>query len=480
MGLTVSPPDHRSRSTTECTPPQLDFAPLASRSVVGRFDGGTITSDAGALLLREVDRRVRLFKRLTACFTDLRDPSQREHTCEQLLRQRVYAIALGYEDLNDHERLRTDPLLAVLAGKEDPTGATRKRARDRDHALAGKSTLNRLELRPVAPTPKEHRYKKILMDPESVDQLLVDLFLEAHDTPPAEIILDLDATDDPVHGQQEGRFFHGYYKEYCYLPLYIFAGEHLLCARLREANQDASAGAVEEVERIIGQIRLRWPAVHITLRADSGFCREALMNWCEQHQVDYVFGLAKNVRLLKLIEAEQAQAASDYAATQQSVRVFAEFPYQTQDSWTRERRVVAKAEHLAKGANPRFVVTSLPPEAWAARRLYETLYCARGEMENRIKEQQLDLFADRTSTRKLWSNQIRLYFSSLAYVLLAALRRLGLPGTAMEKAQCGTIRLRLLKIGAQIQVSARKVWVRFSSSYADQALFARIWAQLRC
>jgi hypothetical protein len=390
--------------------------------VVGRFDGGAITSDAGGLLLREVEKRTGIIARFAACFRDYRKAEQVEHTVKELVAQRVYALALGYEDLNDHEQLRADPLLAILAEKPDPSGESRVRERDRGKALAGKSTLNRLELTKATVDEKE-RYKKMVMNQGEVDRLLVEIFLEAHEQPPAEIILDLDATDDPVHGHQEGRFFHGYYGHYCYLPLYIFCGDHLLGGRLRPSNLDASAGCVEELVRIVSQIRQAWPQVKITLRGDSGFCREELMRWCEQEGVDYVLGLAKNPRLKAEIRSAQEQAAAEYAQTGRAARVFQEFRYQTRESWSRARRVVAKAEHLEKGANPRLVVTSLPEAAWEARALYEDLYGARGEMENRLKEQ-LMLFADRTSTAFLRSNQNRLYFSSVAYLLLEALRRL--------------------------------------------------------
>jgi hypothetical protein len=343
--------------------------------------------------------------------------------------------------------------------------------------LAGKSTLNRLELTREA-VSEEERYKKIALEESAVDRILVEVFLQAHREPPQEIILDLDATDDAVHGNQEGRFFHGYYGHYCYLPLYIFCGEHLLGARLRPSNIDASAGCREEVERIVGQIRQTWPEVKIALRGDSGFCREELMRWCEAHRVDYVLGLAKNERLKAEIAPELAQAAAEYAATAQAARVFKEFAYQTRESWSRARRVVAKAEHLEKGSNPRFVVTSLSPQAWEARALYEELYCARGEMENRIKEQ-LSLFADRTSTAFLRSNQVRLYFSSVAYLLMEALRRLGLAGTELAQAQGDTLRLKLLKIGAQIRVTVRRVWISLAEGYAYAAVFAQVYTQLR-
>jgi hypothetical protein len=455
----------------------LEFHPLAKREVRGQFDGGTITSDGGGLLLREVEKRTGIIAQFAACFRDHRDAERIEHTVKELVAQRVYGLALGYEDLNDHDQLRDDPLLAILAEKPDPTGESRVRERDQGKALAGKSTLNRLELT-KAKVQDDERYKKIVIDTEAMDRMLVEVFLQAHAAPPSEIVLDLDATDDPVHGNQEGRFFHGYYGHYCYLPLYIFCGDFLLGARLRPSNIDAWAGSREELERIVAQIRPAWPEVKITLRGDSGFCREELMAWCEAHGVDYVLGLAKNERLKAEIVAELEQAATEYTATGRAARVFKEFTYQTRESWSRARRVVAKAEHLEKGSNPRFVVTSFTAQAWVARRLYEELYCARGEMENRIKEQ-LSLFADRTSTAFLRSNQTRLYFSSVAYLLMEALRRLGLKQTALAKAQCGTIRLKLLKIGALIRITVRKVWVSLAGGYPYPELFAQVYTQLR-
>ena len=462
---------------TQCNQESFEFHPLGRREVRGRFDGGAITSDAGGLLLREVEKRTGIVAQFAACCTDHRDPERIEHTVKELVAQRVYALALGYADLNDHDQLRQDPLLAVLAEKPDPTGASRARQRDQGKALAGKSALNRLELTGEAVSAEE-RYKKIALDEAAVDRLLVEVFLQAHREPPQEIVLDLDATDDPVHGNQGGRFSHGYYGHYCYLPLYIFCGEHLLGARLRVSNIDASAGSREELARSVAQIRQTWPGVKITIRGDSGFCREDLRAWCEGHQVDYVLGLAKNERLKAEIVAELEQAATEYTATGRAARVFKEFTYQTRESWSRGRRVIAKAEHLGKGSNPRFVVTSLAREVWEARRLYEELYCARGEMENRIKEQ-LSLFADRTSTAWLRSNQVRLYFSSVAYLLMEALRRLGLEGTELARAPCGTIRLKLLKIGALIRVTVRKIWVSLAGGYAYVEVWARIWSRLQ-
>ena len=463
--------------STQCNETFLEFHPLDKREVRGGFDGGAITSDAGGLLLREVEKRTGIIAQFAGCFRDHRQAERIEHRVEELVAQRVYGLALGYEDLNDHDELRRDPLLGVLAEKADPTGESRVRERDQGKALAGKSTLNRLELT-GAEVKEGERYKKIGLDFAAVDRLLGEIFLQAHDAPPQQIILDLDSTDDPLHGNQEGRFFHGYYGHYCYLLLYIFCGEHLLCARLRPANIDGAAGSMEELARLVKQIRQAWPEVGIIVRGDSGFCREELMAWCEAHQVDYVLGLAKNDRLRAEIAAELAQAAGQYQQTGQAARIFKEFTYQTRESWSQARRVVAKAEHLEKGANPRFVVTSLPSAEWAAQALYEELYCARGEMENRIKEQ-LMLFADRTSTAYLRSNQIRLYFSSLAYLLMQALRRLGLQGTEMAKAQCTTLRLKLLKIGALVRITVRKVWVSMAGGYPYAERFRQVYARLQ-
>ena len=451
---------------TECTQKDFGFHPLKHREIRAQFDGGAITTEGGGLLLREVEKRIGMVRQFAACFRDYRKVDLIEHTVEELVAQRVYGLALGYEDLNDHEELRKDPLLAVLVEKCDPLG----------EVLAGKSTLNRLELTP-ATASAQARYKKIVADHAAVDRLFVEVFLAAHRQAPPQIILDLDATDDPLHGNQEGRFFHGYYGHYCYLPLYIFCGEFLLGARLRPSNIDAAAGSLEELQRIVKQIRAVWPEVRILVRGDSGFCRQELMAWCEAESVDYVLGLAKNERLKAEIKKELRKAKRQYHETGRAARIFKEFYYQTRKSWSRRRRVVAKAEHLEKGENPRFVVTSLRAEEWPAPALYEELYCARGEMENRIKEQ-LMLFADRTSTAYLRSNQLRLYFSSVAYVLLQMLRRLGLAGTALAKAQCATIRLKLLKIGALMRISVRKVWVSLAGGYPYVALFRQVHENL--
>jgi len=393
-----------------------------------------------------------------------------------LLAQRLFGMCLGYEDLNDHDRLRADPLLAVAANKADPLGQDRRQESDRGKALAGKSTLNRLEL---AKKEGPDKYHKIQPHEAGIDSWMVDGFIQAHERAPDEIVLDLDATDDLIHGNQEGRFFHGYYGNYCYLPLYIFSGDHLLCARLRPSNIDGAEGTVEELMRIVRQIRQAWPNVRIIIRADSGFCRDDLMTWCENNQVDYVLGLAKNERLKKQIVEELQQAEIQYHETQKPARVFKDFRYQTRTSWTRERRVVGKAEHMEKGANPRFVVTSLSAERMDARRLYEEFYCARGNMENRIKEQQLDMFADRTSAGTMRANQLRLYLSSAAYILMHALRRLGLKDTDLAHAQCQTIRLKLLKIGAQIRVTVRNIWISLAGGYPYVEIFAAVFRNLQ-
>ena len=452
---------------TECSADLFGFAPVEGRKVVAGFDGGRMTSDAGAMLLGAADKRIGLIERVAGCFTDYRDADLIEHTVAGLVGQRVFGIALGYEDLIDHEQLRHDPVMAVLGGKLE--------ARRADCApLAGKSTLNRLELSREEPT----RYHKISYDAAAIEGLFVDLFLAAHPAPPAQITLDLDATDDPLHGHQEGRFFHGYYDTYCYLPLYVFCGRHLLAAKLRPANIDASAGSVEEIARIVAQIRRRWPKVRILLRADAGFAREALMTWCENNDVDFLLGLAKNSRLVGEIEAELAAAQEQSQRTEKPARRFKDFTWQTRESWSRARRVVAKAEWTRGEANPRFVVTSLAREEHEARHLYEKLYCARGEMENRIKECQLELYADRTSAHTMRANQLRLWFAAMAYVLICAVRRIGLKHTQFARAACGTIRLKLLKIGALVRISVRRIKLAMPSAFPYQTEYRAAHAAL--
>ena len=464
---------------TECKTKRFEFHALSNREVIAHFDGGDISSDAGGLLLREVEQRTGILKQFAECFTDYRKPEWIEHPVQDLLAQKTYALCLGYEDLNDHDQLRADPAFAVMVGKADPKGEHRMDSQDRGKALAGKSTLNRLELTKADASSAE-RYKKIVMNPEAIDRMMVEQFLDAHPRAEQQVILDMDATDDPVHGHQEGRYFHGYYDCYCYLPLYIFCGEFLLSAKLRTSDIDPAKGALEDLKRVVAQIRQRWPRVHILVRGDSGFCRDEIMKWCERQEIDYVFGLAKNPRLLKEIEVEMKAAEADFNNSQEPVRIFKNFRYRTlEDTWSRSRRVVAKAEHLGKGSNPRFVVTSLPQYQFPAAVLYETIYCARGDMENRIKEQQMGLFADRLSTESIRGNQFRLYCSSVAYMLMHALRRLALKDTELENAQCPTIRLKLLKIGAQIEVTVRRVWFRFAAGYPYKQVFEQAFNNLQ-
>ena len=463
---------------TECIPEQLEFQGLGTRQVVADFSGGRVTSVAGGLLLREVSEGARILQGFAECFVDYRGRGLIEHSVLELVSQRVYGIALGYEDIIDHDDLRNDELLATLVGKTDPTGSDRVRGRDRGFPLAGKSTLNRLELAPFGIEPA-HRYHKIVCQPESVDRFFVNRFLDAYPKAPKRIVLDFDATDDPLHGSQEGRFFHGYYGCYCYLPLYVFCDDHLLCARLRPSNIDASKGSLEELVRIVGQIRQRWTDVQIIVRGDSGFARDDLMSWCEDNDVDYIFGLARNSRLVNKIIKQLKKAKKKFWKTNQAARYYRDFRYRTLDSWSRTRRVVGKAEQLSKGENPRFVVTSLSKEEFEARELYEDLYCARGDMENRIKEQQLGLFADRTSSTIFCANQLRLWMSSVAYLLLSELRRVGLKGTELARAQCTTIRTKLLKIGAHVSLSVRRVWIRCATGCPYQKLFGQVLQNLR-
>lgn len=462
---------------THCSTNVIEFKTLGKRKVVADFSGGTMTSDAGALLLQKADEALGLLDRAAACFVDHRDPDLTEHTVLELLRQRVYGLALGYEDLNDHDEVSKDPLLATVVGKSDPTGKARRREGDKDRPLAGKSTLNRLELTPQDADASQ-RYKKIALDFEAFKTLLVDVFLEGYAQPPQEIVLDLDPTNDPLYGRQEGRHFDAYYDEYCYLPLYVFCGEHLLVSELRTADISPAKGAVPVLEWVIPWIRSRWPQVRIIVRADSTFGVDEVMSWCEAHCVDYVLGLQKNSRLVGMLWEELSEAKAQWEQSGEAARVFKDFRYRTRDSWSRERRVVGKAEYLEAGANPRFVVTSLSPERCEAATLYEKRYCPRGEMENRIKEQQMCLFADRTSTARLRSNQIRLWFSSLGYVLLSGVRRLGLGETKLSRARCDTIRLKLLKIGAAIRVSVRRIWIAMASSFPNQRLFLKVLRRL--
>jgi hypothetical protein len=436
--------------------------------VVAGFDGGAITSNAGALPLGATDRAVGLVRRFAACFRDARAPGRVEHEVATLVGQRVFGIALGHEDVVDHDQLRHDPVLAVLAGKLEAR-------RPGCAPLAGKSTLNRLG---HAPPGEPGRYHRVGHDGAAIEALFVDLFLDAHRSAPRQIVLDLDATDVPPHGHQEGRFFHGYYDACCYLPLYVFCGRHLPAAKLRRSNIDAPAGAVEEVGRVVGRVRARWPRVRILLRADGGFAREALMAWCGANRVDFVFGLARNPRLVEEISIDLAWAEDEATRTGQPARRFRDFRWSTLDSWSRRRRVVGKAEWTRGEANPRFVVTSLRRREIDARVLYERVYCARGDMENRVEECQLDLFADRASAATMRANQLRLWFAAMAYVLLCALRRIGLAHTQFAEATCGTIRPGLLKIGAQVRRSVRRIEVAMASAHPHRAESALAHARL--
>lgn len=464
---------------TQCAQEPIRFQGPGRRQVVARFDGGRMSSDGGALLLQVADRVLDVVGRMAACFDDYRDPGRTEHGLGALLRQRVFGIGLGYEDLNDHDRIRRDSVLALACGRDDLTGRKRARARDREYPLAGSSTLNRLELGTPG-SAESHRYKKIVADSERLDALLVDLFLDMHPQPPEEIVLDLDATDDQVHGNQEGAQFHGYYGHYCFLPLYILCGDHLLGVRLRPSKIDAAEGALEELERVVARIRERWPGVGITVRGDSGFCRDGLMKWCEDNGILYVLGLAGNPRLKRRIGRQMRKSRARCVKRRKASRRFVGFRYRTLHSWSSKRRVVAKAEWLPgpRGYNARFVVTNIPSRQHAGRELYEDLYCARGEMENGIKEQQIDLFADRTSAHLMRANQLRAYFSAFAGVLIQIIRQFGLTATGMEQAQAGTIRTRLLKIAGAVRVTTRKIWVSLSSLYPWRPLFHNVVGNL--
>lgn len=447
------------------------------RDVTADFSGGYLSSDGGgALLLRELEGRTGIIRRLSGCFTDLRRSDLIEHSVAELLNQRIGALALGYEDLNDHDQLRHDPALALLAGKADLEGATRRDPQDRGKALAAHSTLNRLELGALG---GDGRYKKVIANPQAIEAQLIEEGVKAIPRKSRRIVLDFDATDDPLHGDQEGRFFHGYYKDYCYLPLYCFCGNIPLLAQLRDAKRDACEGTVEALGKIVPAIRRRFGKrrIQIIVRADSGFAREAIMGWCEANGVDYCLGLARNGRLVKHLaqDFETLHTGLEEGALQVPARRFADFEYRTLTSWSRARRVVGKAEVLTKGDNPRFVVTSLEPAPFAAAALYEGFYCARGDMENRIKEQQMDLFADRTSTGAMASNQLRLWFSAFAHLIFSRLRAGALIGTALENASVGTIRLRLFKIAARVRISCRRIHFELPSATPARDLFAQVW-----
>ena len=440
---------------TECSQTELDLGSSGGRRLVGAFDGGAITSNGGVVLLAAADRAIGLSQRLAQCFTDLRFADAVRHSVPDLLRQRIFGLALGHEDLIDHDALRDDPALAAVLGK--PGGR-----------LAGKSTLNRME---HAGKIGSDRHHKLDHDVDAIERLFVDIFLDAHAEPPSRIVLDLDATDDPVYGEQEGRHFHGYYDCYCYLPLYIFCGRHLLAAKLRTSSVDAADGSVSEVARIVGQIRAHWPDTTIVIRADSGFCRDDLMTWREANDVQYVLGLAGNSRLIVKLAPELRKAHRKATRTGQPARVFADFAYRTRKSWSAKRRVIGKAEWTNGAANPRFIVTNIHVANGPSHFLYEDVYCHRGEMENRLKECQGDLFADRTPAPTMRANQLRLWLASFAYVLMCAVRRIGLAGTKLAVATCSTIRCRLLKIGALVTISVRRIKLAFASACPDREIF---------
>jgi len=437
---------------TECNREPLTFSSLSRRKVSADFQGGRLTSDAGGLLLREVDRRTGLTAALTACIADPRDPEKIVHDVQTLLAQRIYGIALGYEDLNDHDTLRTDPVMQVLA----------ERAPDEGTPLASPATLCRFENRVT---------RQCLARMSGV---LVEQVIASFKRPPKKLILDFDATDDRVHGDQEGKFFHGYYDHYCFLPLYVFCGDRLLCAYLRRSNIDAALHSRAILRLLVNRLRAKWPKVKILFRADSGFCRWKLLKYCDEHDIGYIVGLARNDVLKRLALPYTALAHSHFVLTGEKQRHFHEVRYAAQ-TWDRERRVIVKAEHLPMGANTRFVVTNLedPPQA-----IYDGLYTQRGEMENRIKEQQLGLFADRTSCHKFIANQLRLLLASAAYVLIEHLRRVGLRGTELARAQVSRIRVNLFKIAARVRVSVRRIVLHLSSSYPYQSLLRRLTARL--
>ena len=465
---------------TLCT--TIDLPSNGRRKVLAGFDAGPMSSDGGALLLQAATKVLNFCARVADCFVDHRDAARCEYSVQDLVSQHLYGLALGYEDLNDHDQLRDDQLLALALGRSDVSGQDRARERDRGHPLAGSSTLNRLELgRPEQAA--EDRYKRIVADPQQLDELLVELFMDQQQGVPEELVLDIDATDDPLHGEQEGRYFHGYYDCYCFLPLYVTCGSHVLSGQLRTANLEPAEGALAEISRIVGQIRRRWPQVALIVRGDAGFCREELMEWCEsQERVDYVFGLAQNARLKSRMGQQQERCRRRGLHTRQTSRRYRDFRYRTVQSWGRTRRVVGKAEWLPgelRNNNLRFVVTSLAKADWGTRELYEQMYCARGDMENRIKEQQYDLFADRTSAATLRANQLRLHWALLAAALLEVVRQVGLAGTHLARAQFGTIRKQLLKLAGEVRVSVRRIRVRFSSLFRCQALFAHCLARLR-
>ena len=451
---------------------------LGRREVEADFTAGRVSSDGGGLLLREVDERFGVCARLASCFTDHRCAERVEHSVEELLRQRILGLALGYEDLNDHDLLGQDPLMATLVGKTDVQGQDRRMPKDRGRAGASASTLGRLE-RTLSTATAKSRDAKVVCDFDALQRAFVELFIESQGEAPDQLVLDLDPSDIQLHGQQEQRFFHGYYDHHCYLPLYLYCGQFPLAVRLRPSNIDGALGAVEMLEPVVAQLRAAYPDTTLVIRGDSGFCREELMAWCEAHEkVEFVFGLARNARLQQALSVPMAKAKALFKRTGQAARVFHSFRYKTRKSWSRSRRVVGKAEMLSKGPNPRFIVTSLPAPTIGKQALYEDLYCARGEMENRIKEQQLDLFGTRTSAHAFRANHVRVWNALAAQLLIVLLRKHALAGTPLERAQAGTLRSRLFKVGALVTVSVRRVYIRMSSAFPFQELFANAMRKL--
>ena len=485
-------------SSTKFIPNQLNFGSLKGRKVIADFTGGKITSDAGIVLLAELDRKLKITSRFAKCFQDHRDSAYTDYSVYKLLAQRVYGIVLGYEDVNDHDKLRYDPALAIALAKLNFIEST-------PDILAGKSTINRLEYCPeTIINQRQSRYHKIEADFKAIEKAFVEIFLASYKKPPREIILDMDVTDDQVHGNQEGAFFNPYYHGVCYAPLYIFCGHHLLVAKLRSSNVDPAAEALPELKRIIGLIREKWQDTHIIIRGDSAYSREDIMKWCEQQpRVDYVLAMGTNNQLQLRASDILEKAKADYAQRLESVTKLMEtffspneelseanklvpesiwyrsLCYKTQTSWSRSRRVVTKVSYGYHGSQMRHIVTSLPASKISPSLLYTKKYCPRGEMENRIKEQQLDLFADRTSTQTMNSNQLRLWLSSMAYVLMQAFRQNCLSNTSFAKATVGTIRLSLLKLGARITISCRRILIAIASACPYQDILGIAYSKIQ-
>jgi len=461
---------------TDCDQQTFPFQDCGSKKVVADFSGGFLSSDGGAVLLREIEHRKKIVSQLSRCFTDYRAQWLVEHSIEELLMQRICGLALGYEDLNDHDSLRHDPLLALVCHKKDVLG-TNRAEHDQGKALAGKSTLDRLELSAGGASGID---KKITADPEAIAGLLIELGVKAIPRKSRRIVLDFDATDDSIHGKQEGRFYHGYYRNYCYLPLYCFCGNIPLWAELRSSDRDGAKGTVEALEKIVPAIRKRFgKKVKIIVRGDGGFAREDIMAWCEDKHIKYCLGLPRNPRLQGELEQEFEELEEQIDPEDfRPVRRYKDFEYKTRKSWTRQRRVVGKAELLEKGRNPRFIVTNFTQEQYQAQELYEEFYCARGDMENRIKEQQMDLFADRTSSSHFRTNQMRLWFSAFAHLMMEQLRAEVLVQTSLAKATIGQIRLKLFKIAARVTISCRRIYIQWCSASPYRDLLGRTHAAL--